>query len=214
MKINMHKSSLLFRVLEDSRPGQLIDSWIMVELKILVVILCHDHAVMVNWAKINCNQLLPTIESENLVKIMIDSKSAFISPQSFVSAKLFPVDRRQLYLCGVLFTPDDHLVVSTGNELLVNDPTATDILEKVLIINDCLFWWIQGVSTWHYTRKYHRLFWPFCHSPTVSYYRIITVPSFQRNHNTLETACRVSILSKESWPYKRVELTYTGHNSV
>ena len=68
---------------------------------------------------------------------MIDSKSAFISPQSFVSAKLFPVDRRQLYLCGVLFTPDDHLVVSTGNELLVNDPTATDILEKVLIINGC-----------------------------------------------------------------------------
>ena len=30
------------------QPGRLIDSKIMVELNILVVILCHDHAVLVN----------------------------------------------------------------------------------------------------------------------------------------------------------------------
>ena len=36
------------RVANDSRPGWLINSKIMVELKILVVILCHDHAVVNN----------------------------------------------------------------------------------------------------------------------------------------------------------------------
>ena len=36
------------RVANDSRPGWLMDSKIMVELNILVVILCHDHAVVVN----------------------------------------------------------------------------------------------------------------------------------------------------------------------
>ena len=35
------------RVAKDSRPGQLINTKIMVELKILVVILCHNHAVVV-----------------------------------------------------------------------------------------------------------------------------------------------------------------------
>ena len=39
------------RVANDSRPGRLIDSKFMVELKILVVIICHDHAVVVDWAK-------------------------------------------------------------------------------------------------------------------------------------------------------------------
>ena len=36
------------RVANDSRPGRLIDSKITVELKILVVIPCHDHAVVVD----------------------------------------------------------------------------------------------------------------------------------------------------------------------
>ena len=37
----------LIRVANDSRPGRLMDSKIMVNLKILVVILCHEHAVVV-----------------------------------------------------------------------------------------------------------------------------------------------------------------------
>ena len=44
----------------------------MVKLNILVVILFHDHAVVVDGAKII---LLPTIESKNLVAIMIVSNS-------------------------------------------------------------------------------------------------------------------------------------------
>ena len=37
-----------YRVDHSSPPGRLIDSKIMVELKILVIILCHDHALLVN----------------------------------------------------------------------------------------------------------------------------------------------------------------------
>ena len=39
------------RVANDSRPGRSIDFKLMVELKILRVILCHDHAVEVDSAK-------------------------------------------------------------------------------------------------------------------------------------------------------------------
>ena len=39
---------VLIIVANDSRPGRLIYSKIMVELKILVVILCHEHAVVVD----------------------------------------------------------------------------------------------------------------------------------------------------------------------
>ena len=53
----------------------------MVELKILVVVLCHT--IMLLWLielKIDWNQLLPTIESRNLVAIMIFSNSDFELP--------------------------------------------------------------------------------------------------------------------------------------
>ena len=42
----------------------------------MVIILCHDHAVVVDKPKIDWNQLLPTIESKNMVVIMIVSNSA------------------------------------------------------------------------------------------------------------------------------------------
>ena len=57
-------SSLFGRVANDSRPGRLIDSKIMVELKILGVILCHDHAVVVGCAK----NRLESIVANNRVK--------------------------------------------------------------------------------------------------------------------------------------------------
>ena len=48
----------------------------MVELKVMVVILCHDHADVVDSAKkTDWNRLLTTIEFKNLVVIMIVSNS-------------------------------------------------------------------------------------------------------------------------------------------
>ena len=38
----------LSRVANDSRPGRLVDSKIMVELKIMGVMLCHGHAAVVD----------------------------------------------------------------------------------------------------------------------------------------------------------------------
>ena len=55
----------------------------MVELKILGIILCHDHAVVVDSAKIDWNRLLPTIKSKNLVAIMIVNNSEKTQPYIF-----------------------------------------------------------------------------------------------------------------------------------
>ena len=46
----------------------------MVELKILVIILGHDHAVVVDWAKNWLESVVAEIESKNLVAIIIGSK--------------------------------------------------------------------------------------------------------------------------------------------
>ena len=65
MKTFSHKIQRhLFRVADDSWPGRLIDSKIMDKLKILVIILCHDHAVVVDWAK----NRLELIVDDNRVK--------------------------------------------------------------------------------------------------------------------------------------------------
>ena len=95
------KDSLLPRVANDSRPGRLIDSKIMVEFWSLFYV-----TIMLLWLnepKMDCNPLLSTIESKNLVEIMIVSNSVpadAVLRLHVLVVVLRPAEEPQAHLAG------------------------------------------------------------------------------------------------------------------